>query len=298
MLERTECDICGNDAFRLFERYTRWPGLEIVRCLKCGHVFTKQIMDDREYDLFYQDYHRKVAAYDKDYDFHDKAKYRQKITVFKQILGAVGKHSAAGGGRRLLDVGCYLGSFLDYARTRGFETWGCELDGNYVAYVAAKGHQCHHGTVDQLAFPDGFFDVIVLQEVFEHVPYPARMLDDLRRLLTPGGLLIIEVPNLYFHYVKGKIEKSVLKKLLGRPEVGLAPHHHLNHYTVKTLSRLMSRKGLAVVGVEMRKARAMAERHAVVMENTLYLWNHLADFLYKACRISLGNAIVLTARKE
>lgn len=86
MLTRTECEICKNSTFHLFERYKRWPGLDIVRCDNCGYVFTRQIMDDEEYEAFYKDYHRKFLGYNKDSNYHDKAKYRQKITVFRQIF--------------------------------------------------------------------------------------------------------------------------------------------------------------------------------------------------------------------
>lgn len=299
MLERNACDICGSDSFHLFECYPRWPGLDIVRCDKCGYVFTRQIMDEEEYELFYKDYHRKIADYNRDFDYHDRAKYRQKRNVFRQILRSVNKHRpAANSNRKVLDIGCYLGSFLDYARQQGFETYGCELDKNYVDYVKAKGHTCYYGAIEELDLPDNYFDVISLQEVFEHVTRPAHLLENLHKLLAVDGLLIIEVPNMYFHYIKGKIEKNILNRLMNRPEVGLAPHHHLNHFTVKTLSRLLSHKGFRVIGTEMRKARAVAEKHSLPAAGLLYLWNNFSDILYKLSGLSAGNAILITAAKE
>jgi len=298
MQERTVCDICSNDTFRLFERYPRWPELDIVQCENCGYVFTKQVMGDEEYEHFYQDYHRKIAAYNKDFEYHDTAKYSQKITVFRQIFYAINEHLPEKKNKKILDVGCYLGSFLDFAREQGAETHGSELDENYVDYVKAKGHACYYGTIEDLDLPDQYFDVITLQEVFEHVTHPVDMLASLRQLLSPGGLLIVEVPNMSFHYVKGKIEKNILKKLMNRPEVGLAPHHHLNHFTVKSLNHLLSQKGFHVVRTEMRKSRAVAGRHSMMAENALYLWNYVSDILYKTIRVSVGNAILITARKE
>jgi SAM-dependent methyltransferase len=97
-------------------------------------------------------------------------------------------------GKRLLDVGCAHGWFLDAAASYGFDPVGLEPDPVIGAEAAAGGRCVWSGF-----FPDAVpaherFDVITLNDVFEHLPDIAGALDACHRLLRPGGLLVLNVP--------------------------------------------------------------------------------------------------------
>lgn len=98
-------------------------------------------------------------------------------------------------GGRLLEVGIGSGSFLVAARDRGFDVVGCDLSPHIASCVRElHGVQVHCGDLKSL-LADEPFDVIVMNHVLEHVGAPVSFLDSAGRLLRPGGVLHIAVPN-------------------------------------------------------------------------------------------------------
>jgi 2-polyprenyl-3-methyl-5-hydroxy-6-metoxy-1,4-benzoquinol methylase len=97
---------------------------------------------------------------------------------------------------RLLDVGCGDGVFLARMHGLGWDVHGVEPDS---AAAAAAGRR-HHlrittATVEDAALPPASFDVITMSHVLEHVHDPVEVLVECRRLLKPGGRLIVATPN-------------------------------------------------------------------------------------------------------
>jgi len=99
-------------------------------------------------------------------------------------------------GCRLLEIGVGSGSFMDFARSRGFEVMGCDLSAPICRHVERKFHiPVHHGQVGTL--PDEHaFDVVVMNHVLEHVSDPVGLLREVRRRMNRGGVLHVAVPNL------------------------------------------------------------------------------------------------------
>ncbi len=109
----------------------------------------------------------------------------------------------------MLDVGCSFGFLLSLAKERGFEPTGVDLSLNAVRYVGDRLRlPVHHGTLFDAKFPDGAFDVVTMVGVFEHVPNPLETLREISRILRPGGLLAVEVPNANFNLLRGRLHAS------------------------------------------------------------------------------------------
>ncbi|MFV0371500.1 MAG: class I SAM-dependent methyltransferase [Azonexus sp.] len=94
---------------------------------------------------------------------------------------------------RMLDVGCGLGFLLSGVAT-GWERHGVEVS------AFAAGHAVHHGRIFQgkledAAYPAEHFDLVVLYHVIEHVDDPLALLKEIRRILKPGGWLILGTPD-------------------------------------------------------------------------------------------------------
>lgn len=99
-------------------------------------------------------------------------------------------------GIRLLEVGVGRGSFLNAAKMRGYEVMGCDLSKTICSYIEDLYNiPMHSGTLESLK-GGGRFDVVVMNHVLEHLQNPIDVLKEVHRLLIPGGVVHIAVPNI------------------------------------------------------------------------------------------------------
>jgi SAM-dependent methyltransferase len=95
----------------------------------------------------------------------------------------------------MLDAGCGAGALLYRLREIGWETSGVEIDSGAAEAARGLGLDVRTGTVEEAGFPSGHFDLVTALHVLEHIHRPVEFLNELWRILKPGGLLFIEVPN-------------------------------------------------------------------------------------------------------
>ena len=99
-------------------------------------------------------------------------------------------------GQRVLDVGCGRGSFLYKARSRGAVVTGIELNRSAAQAAQARGIQIVDDLLEAHAFErPAHYDMVASFQVLEHVADPRGFVADCLRVLKPGGLLILGVPN-------------------------------------------------------------------------------------------------------
>lgn len=96
---------------------------------------------------------------------------------------------------RLLDVGCSSGAFLQIAKNLGFAAEGVEPAPRAAQTAKDTGLIVHCGYLQDIGFPPESFDAITLFEVIEHLREPAGLLMECRRILKPGGILLIGTGN-------------------------------------------------------------------------------------------------------
>lgn len=95
-----------------------------------------------------------------------------------------------------LDIGTQTGGMLVAARARGYAIGGADVDTRAAAFCREHhGADVRSGTLAQAAFPDGAASVISYRHVLEHIHDLDPELAEARRVLEPGGLLLIEVPH-------------------------------------------------------------------------------------------------------
>lgn len=92
----------------------------------------------------------------------------------------------------VLDVGCGIGDMLSFRPG----TIGTDVNSRTVAYCVERGYDARQMSPDVLPFPDRHFDSVLLDNVLEHIPEPAALLGEIRRVLKVGGLLIVGVPGI------------------------------------------------------------------------------------------------------
>ena len=160
-----------------------------------------------------------------------------KLPDYKSISEDLQKYVPKG---RILDVGCYVGTFLRFLREQGWDITGVELDARAVRFAQQEfGLTILNEALESLdtdRYHDSF-DAVTMLHLIEHLDDPASMLDAVFRLLKPGGILVVETP----------IYNSLMFKLLGKRERSLSCNGHIVFYTVDTLLRLLTRIGFEVV---------------------------------------------------
>ena len=134
----------------------------------------------------------------------------------------------------LLEVGCGRGNMLLEARNRGYQVHGLEFsaDAARVANRKLGADAVQVGAIDEQTFAEQSFDVCVLADVIEHVRDPASFLQQIYRLLKPGGVIFIATPSV----------DSWSAKLLGRNWMEYKPEH-LFFFNPKTITRLLDNAG-------------------------------------------------------
>ncbi|HEV2391242.1 MAG TPA: class I SAM-dependent methyltransferase [Verrucomicrobiae bacterium] len=152
-------------------------------------------------------------------------------------LDAAAMHlPAPRGPARVLDVGCGSGVLLARMQRFGWEVEGVEVDPGGVAAARARGVPVRLGTLEQQTYPDDSFHAIHSAHVIEHVHDPLRLLRECRRILKPGGALVLLTPNI----------ESWGHRRFREAWLNLDPPRHLALFSMKTLRRALEQSGLRV----------------------------------------------------
>lgn len=136
---------------------------------------------------------------------------------------------------RLLDVGCGDGTFLARMKAMGWDVAGIEPDPVAAACAGKKLNHIFTGDLEQAGFAENSFDAITLCHVIEHLPAPVRTLRECRRILKPGGRIIIITPN----------TESLGRKWFGNHWRGWEPPRHLFLFTRKSLQIMAQTAGFS-----------------------------------------------------
>ena len=96
---------------------------------------------------------------------------------------------------RLVDIGCSRGQFVDFATQAGFVAEGVEPATKIAAAARDAGLKVRTGLLEEQQYPDATFDAASLFEVVEHLREPLPLLQECRRILKPGGILLISTGN-------------------------------------------------------------------------------------------------------
>src|SRR5256885_3188649 len=133
-------------------------------------------------------------------------------------------------GLDLLDVGCGSGTLLGLLKQRGFRTMGVDFSAEAAQVAESEnGVRVVVGSLARAQFPDRSFDMVTLFHVMEHVSNPREVLSEVSRILKPGGIVIIQVPNI----------DSWQFKAFGAKWYGLDIPRHVIDYSQAAMRRLL-----------------------------------------------------------
>ncbi len=234
----TVCQVCGSAERTL--KFEDGP-YRVYTCSACTFVYvtprlTGQALLDVYNETYWKSDNPKVRGY-ADYA-SESALY---LKTYKKRMKLVSKWLPKKG--RILDVGCAAGYFLRIAQQHGHDVHGVELS-EAIAQEAIQSlgkDRIYNGLLDDAVTARGWqdhsFDLITIWDVIEHVPEPQSLLASIKKLIKPGGKLLLETQNV----------NSRLANRLGKRWHHYKHDEHLYHFNPDTISRLLTDCGYEVL---------------------------------------------------
>lgn len=139
---------------------------------------------------------------------------------------------------RLLDIGCGFGFFLNAMKQHHWEVTGIEIAKGGRQYARDHfGIDVYSKPLESLSLPSGYFDAVTLFYVIEHIAEPVTVLNEVKRILKPGGLVLIRWPH-----------TTPIIKLLGPLSRRLDLYHtpyHLYDFSKQTIEQVLTLCGFS-----------------------------------------------------
>jgi SAM-dependent methyltransferase len=237
-----DCPLCGrNNDDRPQNAYSNGPWA-IRTCQECGFVYidnaphyavqfetmawerTTKVEERRRADI------RPIS-----YKASKRTRFRMHVLPKRTMLGYISARIKDG---NVLDLGCGSGQAMD-SFPASFTPFGIEISSQAAAladgaFRARGGYAINAPCVEGLrCFAEGFFAAASLRSYLEHEADPLPVLENLQRVLAPGGFAVVKVPNY----------GSLNRKVMGKRWCGFRYPDHLNYFTPKTLSSMAGKAG-------------------------------------------------------
>ena len=211
-----------------------------MRCTQCEHVFTDGYFSSEVSAAIFNKTHENQRP---------GAVFEPARHISARMVERVARYCRPHG--RWLDVGFGNGSLLFTAEEFGFDPVGIDLRPSSVEAMNKLGFEAH--CVDMAEYgEDGSCAVVSMADVLEHMPFPQRGLEAARRLLKPGGILLVSMP----HY--NCAAWRLLDAGNANPYWGEIEHYH--NFSRRRLDLLLQDFGFDVLGY------GVSERYRVCME--------------------------------
>ncbi len=279
-LETVPCPNCNSHEFDpILEGQDSLTGIggtfHLVRCVECQLMLTNPRPTPESLGLFYPEdypnYQSGIGSSGQRWQWLEHLVLRSRFGYLPQPVGLFGKMLAQLGmwkfharhqrrewipfraPGRLLDVGCGAGAFLERMRAFGWAVTGLEFAADVARRVEQRtGISVHTGTLPHPDLEPESFDAVTMWQVLEHVQNPRQTVEAATKLLRPGGLLVIEVPN---------IESRSFAEF-GEHWRGLELPRHFQHFSPKTLSATLPEDQLRIIEIQQIGMRTLIKQSA------------------------------------
>lgn len=235
----THCPVCGSDDIHFVlsaKDYTvSNRSFEIFACNNCSLRFTQDVPDAADIGDYYKS-ENYISHTNTSKGFINKLYQSVRSKTMKQkaaiIINQTGKQKGA-----LLDIGCGVGTFLQTMQQTGWDVTGLEPDAD-ARKNALELYGINAKPADELfSLPENSFDAITMWHVLEHVHALHEYIEQIKKLLKPGGKIIIAVPN----YTSK--DAQTYRQYWAAYDVP----RHLYHFSPKAMQALMRLHDLKVV---------------------------------------------------
>lgn len=243
------CNLCGSQSHVELRDKKNWS---LSRCDNCNLVYLNPRPSQEELDKFYpKEYERHwiLEQYLKGNGTYKKKLYNAIATAYSSSRSSFLKKLLCGPFRDhigglpgyikngyILDVGCADGFFIYLMKNLGWRTKGVEFSQSAAERARRHGLDVLRGDLFDARFQANSFDIVRFWHVLEHTPDPCKMLTEARRILKPGGELILGVPNV------NSLTFKIFKDYNKWQDIWNLPVHFY-FYSRKTLSELLAKSG-------------------------------------------------------
>ncbi|RKH76001.1 class I SAM-dependent methyltransferase [Corallococcus sp. AB032C] len=182
------CPVCNETGSRPVVAFQE---LSYGRCTGCGLIYKREQKPGLG------------EGYEEKYFKHNRAKYLSRWDhrvrkCLRQVLVCL---EYAPHAKDLLDVGCSAGYVLEAAQRAGLTATGLDYSQFSVNLCRERGYTAEYGSLTQMPFPDASFDIITLKHTLEHVDQPMDGLREIQRVLRPGGVAFVIVPDAAYYKI-------------------------------------------------------------------------------------------------
>lgn len=239
-LRKITCNLCGHNDCALV---TSERTFSICRCQHCGLLYVNPQPNDwpstdSSGSFDYYGLEGRLTEVPSRY-----------IPAFESALRNLNRVRDYLPGPRLLDIGCGVGIFLGLAMEQGWDVYGQDISAIACEHArSVVGHEkVFHMRLESLCkeSKESPFDVCILWCVLEHVEDPMQLLQTASELITPGGTILVRVPNTGgLHRLRWRFQR-----LLGKETISLlgGVPAHLHGFTTGTIKQYLSRAGFSNV---------------------------------------------------
>lgn len=238
-VKQKSCPICKYPSYFFCQK----DSLKVFKCISCGFGFTDNLL------LKTNDYHRDDTYIEEEKLFKN---------IFQKRADVISKISRPG---KVLEVGCSTGILLSLLKEKGWRVMGIEVSKNAAGVARERGTDIILLPFEKYYSGDKY-DLIIFNHTLEHLSDPKSVLRKSKSLLTPKGLIYIDLPN--FDSLSAKILRSRWPMLL--------PNEHLWHFTEKAVNIIF--KQLDIKPILVHKASGIWDFGSPLHE----LWQALSGF--------------------
>jgi len=140
---------------------------------------------------------------------------------------------------KVLEVGCNVGSFATFVKSKPCEYWGIEPFEEATKVAKTKMDKVLVGHYDDIAndVPDNYFDLIIANDLIEHLEQPWNFLQSIKKKMTVNASVVLSIPNVRYYLNLGEL---LIHKDWKYVDAGILDITHLRFFTEKSIIRLLN----------------------------------------------------------
>jgi SAM-dependent methyltransferase len=213
------------------------PRFEVRRCPHCGVLWCDPTRFTDRFNPDDEEAYLSVEA----------TVHTENATRLHHLM----RHASPDSHPRLLEVGCMHGDFIYQARGAGYDARGADLSATAVDEANRRMPGAVTLTTLDSSFADDSLDVVAAFNVIEHMDRPDQFLDQVARVLRPGGVLVAETPaqeSVYHHvlFLRGRLKPE------GEADVGVHPGTHIFKFGRRSWTTILRDRQFEVLEIEPR----------------------------------------------